>query len=199
MQIAPLPKDSVKIKKEIKPIKKIIERPITQKLNPEIIPNLTPSPSKKFAPVVVTSLTIDPIKKKSIHPKILTNPLPKKVLSGNLTTTAPVTNAINGYPNLGKLNSLISDPGIENIECIGPNKNVIVKKHGRLEKTGVLLTNNEIKQIIQDFSVKTKIPLVRGTFKAVLENLILTAVISEFAGTKFILQKKNPTTFKMPL
>tara|TARA_Y100000034_G_scaffold126562_1_gene177961 strand:- start:457 stop:1155 length:699 start_codon:yes stop_codon:yes gene_type:complete len=157
------------------------------KLNIENVSTVSPSPGKKFTPISATKLTINPLK-----PAI-----PKEEIQEIPQT--PIIPPVKGYPNVGKLNLLISDVGVESIECLGANKNVIVKKGGKVQQTRIILTRNEIKQILEDFSQKTKIPLQAGTFKAILNNLILTAIISEFSGTRFIIQKKTPSSFKMPL
>lgn len=97
-----------------------------------------------------------------------------------------------GHPDLGKLNFILADPRVESIECQGPNKNILVKKDGSIQKASLILTEQEIKKIIEDFSEKTRIPLIGGTFKAALQNLIMTAVASDFVGSRFMIQKKNP-------
>lgn len=160
---------------------------------------MVPSSKKNFAPIVATSLRIKPFSTRTVAPKKLVSPPQREIPTRIVKAESPVSHPSKGYPDLGKLNSLIADPGVENIECPGPNKNLLVKKSGRVQKTSLLLTNIEIKKIIKDFSEKTKIPLVKGTFKAALGNLILTAIVSEFAGTKFILQKKTPLSFQSPL
>jgi len=96
------------------------------------------------------------------------------------------------YLNLGKLNQILTDPRIESIECQGPDKNIIVKKDNLVQGTSLSLTAGEITSIINEFSEKTRIPLIEGTFKAAIDNLVMTAVISEFVGTRFIIQKKRP-------
>ncbi|MGV8142783.1 MAG: hypothetical protein ACP5NS_04075 [Candidatus Pacearchaeota archaeon] len=91
-----------------------------------------------------------------------------------------------------KLNFLIKDPAVTEIECIGSEQNLLVKKAGMIQKTPVKLSIEEVYQLIAEFSQKTKIPVIDGTIKAAFNNLILTAVLSEMLGPRFILQKKNP-------
>ena len=53
---------------------------------------------------------------------------------------------------------------------------------------------------LKDLSDKTRIPLLPGLFKVVFQNLIVTAVISEFVGTKFIIEKRAMQTLpSMPV
>ncbi len=91
-----------------------------------------------------------------------------------------------------KLSFLIKDPAVTEIECIGSEQNILVKKAGVVQKTPVRLSIEEVYELIAEFSQKTKIPVIDGTIKAALNNLILTAVLSEMLGPRFILQKKNP-------
>jgi len=107
-------------------------------------------------------------------------------------TGQPITRASPGLPEIGKLNALLLDPSVDGIECPGPSKNVLVRKAGMVQKTRITLNQEEIKKIIDDFSQKTRIPLIGGTFKAAYMNLIMTAVVSEYVGSRFIIQKKSP-------
>ncbi len=91
-----------------------------------------------------------------------------------------------------RLNVLIKDPAVTEIECIGSDEALLVKKGGAIQKTRIKLSVEEIYQLIAEFSQKTKIPVIDGTLKTAVDNLILTAVLSEILGPKFILQKKNP-------
>ena len=91
--------------------------------------------------------------------------------------------------NLGKISQIFSDPGVSSIECPGPGKNVIVHKSGITQTTQVILNQTDIEEILKIISEKTKIPLGKGIFKAALENMLVTAVISEFVGTRFYIEK----------
>ncbi len=93
---------------------------------------------------------------------------------------------------LAKLEPLLEDATIQTIECPGPGKSVLVYKSGVIQATSLVLTNDEINKIMQEISEKTKIPIISGIFKAAYDNLIATAVMSEFIGTRFMIQKKVP-------
>ncbi len=97
-----------------------------------------------------------------------------------------------GAVNLGKLNLLISDPRVKEIDCYGPNREMLVKIGNSTQKTKISLSQEEITSIIKDFSEKTRIPLMKGVFKAALGNIIITAFISDFVETKFTIQKRTP-------
>lgn len=93
-------------------------------------------------------------------------------------------------PSMTKLNFLVADASITSIECPGPNKPVLINRGGFIQATNIMLTKMEIDSIIQELSEKTRIPLIQGTFKAAFGQLLVTAVISEFVGTRFIIQKR---------
>lgn len=101
-------------------------------------------------------------------------------------------------PTIEKLNFLIRDPAVTELECAGSDKPILVKKAGVVQRTKVILSIEEIYELIAEFSQKTKIPVIEGTFKAALDNLILTAILSETLGPRFILQKKNPFQEEFP-
>lgn len=193
IKVEPLNLDVEKKKKvkEREIPQKIEERKKISKLDSEMIFSLAPSPKKRFAPITATHLTINP--QKLLQKKQIVR---KPLFQQKTTTKSMIIKPTEGYLDLGKLNLLVSDVGVESIECLGPNKGVLVKKSGRVQRTNVILTKEEIKKVIKDFSEKTKIPLTQGTFKAILGNLIITAILSDFVGTKFILQKKNPLSFQ---
>jgi len=93
---------------------------------------------------------------------------------------------------LKKINFLLSDRAIMRIECLGPNRNLLVTKFGRKNLTKISLSQKEINEIIEYFSAKARIPVIGGIFKASIGNLTISAVISEFVGSRFIIDKMTP-------
>ncbi len=91
-----------------------------------------------------------------------------------------------------KLNTLIRDPYVTEIECNGVENVLSVRKSGMLQNTQITLSIEEIYEIIAEFSQKTRIPVINGRIKAALNDLIITAVMSESLGPRFIIQKKKP-------
>ena len=91
--------------------------------------------------------------------------------------------------NLGKLDSFIKDPTIKDIECNGPDSNIVVKGINETKKTNIILTKQEIDDVIKKFSEAAKIPLKQGMFKVVIEKMVFSAIISEIAGSRFIIKK----------
>jgi len=94
--------------------------------------------------------------------------------------------------NLGKVTQFLKDPSVLSVECPGPGKNILVNRSGAIQTTPLTLNKEEIDSLIQEISDKTKIPIVPGLLKTAFQDLILTAVISEYVGTRFILQKMSP-------
>lgn len=90
-----------------------------------------------------------------------------------------------------KLNPLIKDPYVNEIECNGSESNLYVKKSGMNQNTNINLSIEEIYEIIAEFSQKTRIPVINGRIKAALNDLVITAVLSETLGPRFIIQKKK--------
>ncbi|MAG24602.1 hypothetical protein CMI47_03385 [Candidatus Pacearchaeota archaeon] len=93
---------------------------------------------------------------------------------------------------LQKVLPILQNPAVLSVECPGPGKNLLVNASGRIETAPTLLTSNEINSALDAISEKTKIPIISGVFKAAFSNFIITAVISDYVGTRFIIQKKMP-------
>ncbi len=93
---------------------------------------------------------------------------------------------------LGKLENLLQDNMIQAIECLGPGKNILVKKLNRVNVTKISLSQEEINAVISEFSNKAKIPLLGGILKAAVGDLLISAVTSDFAGSRFIINRINP-------
>lgn len=94
--------------------------------------------------------------------------------------------------NLGKVDLLLKDPLIKMIECEGIDKELIVKKNGRIFKTKIIMNQNEIKEVLDSFSKEAKIPVIGGIFKAVVGDLIISALVSEVVSSKFIITRMSP-------
>ncbi len=94
--------------------------------------------------------------------------------------------------NIGKMTKILYDPSVWSVECPGPGKGILVNRAGSILTSSITLTPEEIQQVLNEFSERTRIPLIQGVFKAVYQDLLITAVISEFVGTRFVLQKRLP-------
>jgi hypothetical protein len=94
--------------------------------------------------------------------------------------------------DLGKLNPLVKDRLVRVIECNGPDERIVVMGAMGRKSTKITLTKAEIDDIIKRFSQAAKIPVNEGVFRIVFGNLILSAIISEIIGSKFLIRKMAP-------
>ena len=118
------------------------------------------------------------------RPRILMIPEPKLPPRLQYLRPTPTKRQI----ELGKLNPLIKDPVVKAIECNGADEKIIVKTPVK-KTTDIILTKEEIDNIIKKFSETAKIPISAGVFRVVVGKLVLSAIISEVIGTKFIIKK----------
>lgn len=116
--------------------------------------------------------------------------IPEPTLPPELQYLKPVPS--NREIDLDKLNSVINDPLVRQIECEGPNKPIIVSGGMGRKPTGIILMNNEIEDIIDRFSRASKIPVDFGIYKVVVGNLIFSAIVSEIVPSKFTITKMAP-------
>ena len=87
-----------------------------------------------------------------------------------------------------KLNPLIKDPAVRTIE-VNPDEKVIVTGTMGTKPTSIILSKEDIDKIIKKFSETAKIPVYEGIFRVVVGKLILSAIISDVVGSKFIIKK----------
>lgn len=93
---------------------------------------------------------------------------------------------------LGRIAPLLQDLSIQAIECRGAEKNILVKRYNKIKVTRIVLTKQEIEDIINTFSQKARIPVVGGILKAAVGDLIISAITSEYVGSRFIISKITP-------
>ena len=96
--------------------------------------------------------------------------------------------------DLGKLNPLLDDPAIREIESSGPDQYTIVRGRMGTKPTQIVLTKEEISQILQTFSDESKIPIGEGVTKIVLGNLTISAIISP-EGSRFIIKNVSSKSY----
>jgi len=165
---------------------------ITQKtpqlLVQPITPQMRPRHTRQVSPIRMRQIRY------SVKPTINIFPNPNTQSNRPLPVKPSLTPNLIGL-GLGKLSFLIMDPSVSSIECTGPGKPLIVSKSGIIQSTQIVLTDTEIKSIIEQISEKTRIPIIAGVFKAAFENFIFTSVISNYIGTRFIIQKKPQVPF----
>jgi len=174
MQIQPsieekqiIPKSEIfEIMSEMKPRQFQLSKPI-QGFKPSFSPQ---NPNQRF---------------QDLSPQIQKNPA--------IASITPLPQPLPEGFSLDKIDSLIADKAITMIECPGPNKPVLVKDFmGRTSPTMITLSEQDARKVIEKFSEAAKIPLMEGLFKAAIGNLVITAVLSEFVGSRFIINKYTP-------
>ena len=128
--------------------------------------------------------------------KIKTRPTTKKIKK------QPATNMSNplvsGHQTrnteelMAKINKIVNDKNVQMMECPGPGKSVLVKVRNKVNVTKLNLNEAEIKNIIIYFSDYARIPIVGGILKTSVDDLMISAVVSDYAGSRFIINKRNP-------
>lgn len=108
-------------------------------------------------------------------------------LPPNLQYLTPIPTNVEIH--LGKLEPLGEDPNIRSIECNGPDEIIYVRGNMGRKPTNFTLNRDEIDELLGVFSEASKIPLHEGVFKIVVGKYILSAIISSFVGSKFIINK----------
>ena len=130
--------------------------------------------------------------KKKIRRQQIQNLPPQKPQAEALAEIQPQYQPRPQEFNLGKIETFLKDPLLQSIECQGPGKTILIKRYNQINSTRITLSQQEINQIINDFSKQAKIPTTGGILKAAVGNLVISAVISEFVGSRFIITKINP-------
>lgn len=159
-----------------------------KKQEPDLMPpvkfsSAVPRPPQKFFSEIPKLPQKQTIKYSS--PRVLRIPEPR--LPPGLQYLKPTPTRID--IDLGKINPLIKDFAVKIIECNGPEQNIIVKGAMGSKPTSIILSREEIEDIINKFSTTAKIPLQEGVSRIVAGNLILSAIVSDVVGSRFIIQK----------
>jgi len=135
---------------------------------------------------------------KSKFTKPVKENIPQRIVSTEDLTTQ-TTSQINLFENqeiqkdpFKKLEPLLKDKTVLLIECPGPGKNILVKRYNQKNITRIVLSQSEISKIINEFSEKARIPIIGGILKAAVDNLIISAVVSEYVGSRFVITKLTP-------
>jgi len=123
--------------------------------------------------------------KKKFHQRVLRIPEPRLPLRLQYLRPTPTNVQI----DLGKLNVLIQDPMVREIECDGPDEVLVVKGTMGRKNTSIMLSRQEIDWVLGQFSQQAKIPINEGIVKIVVGSLILSAVVSETKDPEFVIKK----------
>lgn len=174
---------------DISKLKKLIEIKEEQKKEKRFfIPELKVAEKKETPRTIIPKQKIIPKPAKQIV-KQVAKPLfiPEQRLPENLEYLKPTANP-ELEMDLWKLNPLIKDPAVRVIEA-NPDDKVAVMGAMGTRQTGIILNKDDIDRVINKFSELSKIPTNEGVYKVAVGSLILSAIISEVVGSKFIIRK----------
>jgi hypothetical protein len=185
-----------KLKEKEKEIEKIREHELRPELRHEIKPGMKITERKKppiepipveleHAPEPPAELLMSP--PKVPEPKLSLPRLPKLPQPPKFFETGV---KIHPSLNLGKLNDFITDPTIQAIQCDGSFMPLKILKKDETIDTDIELNDREITDIINAFARHVSKEVKGPVFKASIKGLMISAVVSEFIGTKFIITKK---------
>ncbi len=178
--------ESEERKKKVIPIKKVQlpvrKEPLIKKTTDlKVIPKKEIIPKKMPGPKPI----IKPITQQVAKPSLF---IPEPKLPTHLEYLKPTPTKTGIEIELGKLNPLIKDPAVRIIEA-NPDEKVTVTGTMGTKPTDIILSKEDINRVINKFSEISKIPVTEGVYKVVAGNLILSAVISDVIGSRFILKK----------
>lgn len=184
------PEDIAKLEKILK--KEDKEGTIIQKESKELVKGIIREKEKelKFLEGVKTPLKRKPDLKSSLDSLRRMRPvlrIPETRLPQTFQYLKPTPTKTE--IDLGRLNAFIQDPLVKVIECGGPDENIVVHGSMGTKPTNIILKKEEIDEVIKRFAEAAKIPQDEGIFKAVFGKLILSAIISETVGSKFVIRK----------
>lgn len=167
------------------------KKPIQEKFIPQKKQDFISKPLKKaFIKKHFPMQKPMPIKKRIIPKKIT---IPEIRLPPRFQYLKPTPTKQNIGTGIQQFDQMIQNPSITIIECYGPNIPLKIRtRTGGIKNTNTQLTKKEIDTIIQIFSEKTKIPIQEGIYNVTAGGLILSAVISDVTGTRFIIKKIIP-------
>lgn len=97
--------------------------------------------------------------------------------------------------DLEKLNPLINDPAVKIIECSGADEHVFVRGGMGTKPTNIVLHKEDIDKIIETFARVSSIPPHEGIYHVAFGKLILSAIISNVVGSKFMIKKIPYTSY----
>ena len=161
------------------------------------LPVASPSPVHQIIPRPIAPpprpvpMILPPARPIQMTPPVIAIRAAPKVESIPSISIGPLTPET--FRNLGleKLSALLLDPTVLSVECPGPGKQILVNRANITQVSPITLILDEINNLLKILSERTRIPLIQGVFKVAFGNFIITAVISEFVGTRFVIQKRG--------
>ncbi|MFH1801781.1 MAG: hypothetical protein ABH804_03055 [archaeon] len=131
------------------------------------------------------------LRKRISPPRRISQPVlrvPEPMLPQRLMYLKPVPGA-EVEIEFDKLIPLLKDPMVFSIECNGPNIPIIVSGSMGIKNTNITLSEEEINEVIYEFSRLSRIPTHEGVYRVAVGKLIFIAVISSLVTSRFIIRK----------
>jgi len=153
---------------------------------PAALPTPTPIPERRISEQEVSLRKEIEEARKRVMERII--PLP--LILPPLELKPPIKKIERAELDLGKLNIFLKNPEINVIECNGPGAVLVIRKGTQSLTTTVMLSAEEIEDIIKKFSTVTRTEIT-PLFKSTFFDLIITAFISPIIGTRFLIYKKS--------
>jgi len=86
--------------------------------------------------------------------------------------------------------SLLEDKSVKMISCEAGNP-IVIRRNGEEEQTALVMSAEEVRALIENFSKQTKIPILENVFSAALHDLHINAIISEEIPPRFVITRKE--------
>jgi hypothetical protein len=174
------------VEEETKKHKKEVEK-LKEKISPKIPVRIPVKPvAHPVTPPVPAAPEFDIKPKLRVpKPRVLRIPEPRLPLRFQYLKPYATKKEI----DLGKLNPLIQDPLVEIIEGNSPYENIVVVGGMGRKPTDIILSQEEMDDIVKKFSEESKIPVHIGIYKVVVGRLMILAIVSEVINSKFIIKK----------
>jgi hypothetical protein len=118
--------------------------------------------------------------------RIVLPPPPRPPASLTQPLSSPETN----FFDLGALNELVQDVEVTLIQCDGQNTPIKINKRSIFGTTNIVLSNEEISDIIRKFAARAQVALTEPIFRAQIQGLAITAIISPYTGSRFVIVKR---------
>jgi hypothetical protein len=149
--------------------------------------DLVPKVSKKVAQASLREKVIVGKKGNFVKPRGVVPPVPHGVPHG----VSPPNVSTGLSQDYGKVSPLLDDSSVSTIECSGQGRPLMIIRAGQKELTKVVLSAEDIKEILDKVSEAAHIPLLDGVFRAAVDNFSINAVISDVIGSRFVIKKQN--------
>jgi len=126
------------------------------------------------------------IKPLKVEQRIVESPKVTEIKTPKLTIPVPT---IQSSFNLGGVSQLLQDKTIKLIQCDGSRAPLKISQNNEMIQVDLALNEEEINEIIRKFSLRSGTPLTEPVFQAEFQDLRIMAIISKYAGSRFIITR----------